>query len=91
MTGPVIGHVTPEAQLGGPIALVEDGDRILVDATSRKIEWLVDEATMQHRREKWLQKGERKLRAERGILLRYARDVNVSDPINQLAQARWCC
>ncbi|PVF98197.1 putative dihydroxy-acid dehydratase [Serendipita vermifera] len=73
--GFIIGHVTPEAQLGGPIALIEDGDKILVDATSRKIEWLVDEATKEHRLEKWRQRGERKLRAERGILLRYARDV----------------
>lgn len=73
--GFIIGHVTPEAHVGGPIALVEDGDRIVVDATTRKIEWLVDPATQEARKTKWAQKGERPYNVKRGILLRYARDV----------------
>ncbi len=40
--GFIIGHVTPEAQEGGPIALVEDGDTITVDATTRSITSEVD-------------------------------------------------
>jgi dihydroxy-acid dehydratase len=74
----IIGHVTPEAQLGGPIALVEDGDKVLVDANTKKIEWLVDDATVEARRAKWEQKGERPFKANRGVLFRYARDVAVS-------------
>ncbi|KAG8855800.1 hypothetical protein FRC20_000703, partial [Serendipita sp. 405] len=73
--GFIIGHVTPEAQLGGPIALVEDGDKILVDAQTRKIEWLVDDATKEARRDKWRQMGERPLKVKRGVLFRYIRDV----------------
>ncbi|KAG8812040.1 hypothetical protein FRC19_003418, partial [Serendipita sp. 401] len=73
--GFIIGHVTPEAQLGGPIALVEDGDKILVDAQTRKIEWLVDDATKEARRDKWRQMGERPLKFKRGVLFRYTRDV----------------
>ncbi|KAG8806372.1 hypothetical protein FRC17_005056 [Serendipita sp. 399] len=73
--GFIIGHVTPEAQLGGPIALVEDGDKILVDAQTRAIEWLVDDATREARRDKWRQKGERAFKVKRGALLRYVRDV----------------
>ncbi|CAE6406068.1 unnamed protein product, partial [Rhizoctonia solani] len=41
--GFIIGHVTPEAHLGGPIALVEDGDKITVDAHKRTIDWQVSE------------------------------------------------
>lgn len=72
------GHVTPEAQVGGPIALVQDGDRIVVDAATRTIDWQVDEATITKRRQEFEAKGQRPLRVKRGILLRYARDVAVS-------------
>ena len=41
--GPCIGHISPEAAEGGPIALVEDGDRILLDIPARRLELLVDE------------------------------------------------
>ena len=77
-TDPIPGHVTPEAHVGGPIALVEDGDRVAVDATMRTIEWLVDAATQEARKQKWEQKGERPYTVKRGVLLRYARDVAVS-------------
>lgn len=72
------GHVVPEALLGGPIALVEDGDRIIIDAEKRSIDWLVDEETQQQRRIKWEQGGTRPFRVKRGVLYRYARDVAVS-------------
>ena len=41
--GPCIGHISPEAAEGGPIALVEEGDRILLDIPARRLELLVDE------------------------------------------------
>ena len=48
-----IGHVGPEAAVGGPIALVEDGDIIEIDAASGTIELEVDEATLEKRRASW--------------------------------------
>ena len=75
--GFIIGHVVPEAQVGGPIALVQDGDKIVVDAVARTIDWLVDEETKAKRLKEW-ESVEHPLKAKRGILLRYARDVQVS-------------
>lgn len=51
--GPCIGHISPEAAEGGPIALVEEGDRILLDIPARRLELLVDEQTLAARRERW--------------------------------------
>jgi dihydroxy-acid dehydratase len=51
--GPCIGHISPEAAEGGPIALVEEGDRILLDIPARKLELLVDETTISKRMERW--------------------------------------
>jgi dihydroxy-acid dehydratase len=51
--GFVIGHVTPEAAVGGPIALVEDGDTIIIDAQSREISLQVSEAELEARRKAW--------------------------------------
>ena len=48
--GAAIGHISPEAANGGPIALVRDGDRILVDIPNRKLDLLVDEAELARRR-----------------------------------------
>ena len=75
--GFIIGHVVPEAQVGGPIALVQDGDKIVVDAVARTIDWLVDEETKAKRLKEW-ESVEHPLKVKRGILLRYARDVQVS-------------
>jgi dihydroxy-acid dehydratase len=52
-TGPCVGHVAPEAAVGGPIALVADGDRIRLDVTARALDLLVDEAEMERRRAEW--------------------------------------
>ncbi|HEY3702916.1 MAG TPA: dihydroxy-acid dehydratase [Acidimicrobiales bacterium] len=65
-----IGHVAPEAVDGGPIALVADGDRIVVDVASRTVDLLVDPAELQRRR------ADLKLpppRYTRGVLAKYAR------------------
>lgn len=51
--GFIVGHVTPEAALGGPLALVEDGDRIRIDAAARELALLVDEDELAIRRAAW--------------------------------------
>jgi dihydroxy-acid dehydratase len=71
--GFVIGHVTPEAQEGGPLALVADGDPITIDAESNRIEWGVAEDERVRRAEAWRQPP---LPVERGVLLRYVRSVS---------------
>jgi dihydroxy-acid dehydratase len=70
--GPCIGHISPEAAEGGPIALVVDGDKILLDIPARRLELLVDEATMAERRAKW-QAPQPKIKT--GWLSRYAKLV----------------
>lgn len=70
--GPCIGHISPEAAEGGPIALVEEGDRILLDIPARRLELLVDEATLAARRAAW-QAPEPKIKT--GWLARYAKVV----------------
>ena len=51
--GLCIGHVSPEASQGGPIALLRDGDRIRIDASAGTIEWLLDEAEIAQRKAQW--------------------------------------
>jgi dihydroxy-acid dehydratase len=51
--GPMIGHVAPEAAVGGPIALVEDGDEITIDIPDRTLEVDVSDAELERRREAW--------------------------------------
>jgi dihydroxy-acid dehydratase len=75
--GFIIGHVVPEARVGGPIALVKDGDRIIIDSATRRIDWLVDEDEQKRRKDEWLASDKNKLNVKRGVLLRYARDVAV--------------
>ncbi len=70
--GFVIGHVTPEAFEGGPIALVEDGDTISVDAASRRIELAVDASELAARRRRWRRPA---AYATRGALAKYAKLV----------------
>ena len=71
--GFVVGHVTPEAQEGGPIALVRDGDRIEIDAEADRIEWRVDEGERAERARSWI---EPPLAASGGVLLKYIRSVS---------------
>jgi dihydroxy-acid dehydratase len=70
--GPCIGHISPEAAVGGPIALVAEGDRIRLDIPSRKLELLVDDAELERRRAAWLAP-EAKIKT--GWLARYAKVV----------------
>jgi dihydroxy-acid dehydratase len=71
--GFVVGHVTPEAAVGGPIGLVEDGDEIHIDAARREINLKVDEQTLARRRESW--QTENKV-PRRGTLAKYAKLVS---------------
>ena len=66
--GASVGHCSPVAAEGGPIALVKEGDIIEIDIPQRKIDLLVDEAEMEHRRRQWCPP-EMKLT---GVLKRYA-------------------
>jgi dihydroxy-acid dehydratase len=70
--GLVVGHVAPEAWVGGPIALVKDGDRVTIDADAKSLTLLVDEAELGRRRAAWVKPP---LRVERGVLAKYARTV----------------
>lgn len=71
--GFVIGHVVPEAQVGGPIALVQDGDMISIDAESNIMQLdNVTEEELEKRRKEWKP---RELRPKSGHLLKYVRNV----------------
>jgi dihydroxy-acid dehydratase len=70
--GPCIGHISPEAAEGGPIALVEEGDRIRLDIPGRKLELLVDDAVLAERQSRWVAP-EPKIKG--GWLARYAKVV----------------
>jgi dihydroxy-acid dehydratase len=70
--GFVVGHITPEAYGGGPLALVKNGDKITIDSIKRQINLLVSAAEMKSRRKAWkpLQP-----RYTRGVLAKYASHV----------------
>lgn len=71
--GFVVGHITPEAFNGGPIALVEDGDEITIDAENDVMTLHIDEAEMARRQSAWQRP---KPRYTRGALAKYARTVS---------------
>jgi dihydroxy-acid dehydratase len=71
--GFVIGHITPEAFEGGPIALLEDGDEIEIDAEAQTISVMIDDETLERRRQNWQQP---KPYTDRGVLAKYARLVS---------------
>ncbi|MDB3999626.1 dihydroxy-acid dehydratase, partial [Litorivicinus sp.] len=71
--GFVIGHVTPEAAVGGPIGLLQDGDTITIDAETNALTVDVDQAEMQHRQSTWAMEKET---PNRGVLAKYARLVS---------------
>jgi len=71
--GFVVGHVTPEAFLGGPLAIVENGDKISIDTVKRKMTLHVTKKDIAARLKKWKQP---KPRYRRGVLAKYAKLVN---------------
>ena len=70
--GFIIGHITPEAQEGGPLALVENGDRVTIDAKTRRIDVDVSDEELARRREAWTAPP---LKHTRGTLGRYISTV----------------
>ncbi|MGF1573887.1 MAG: dihydroxy-acid dehydratase [Sumerlaeia bacterium] len=70
--GFIVGHVCPEAQEGGPIALVQDNDQIIIDAETNEIKMLVSDEELAKRKANWTAPA---LKAERGTLAKYVRLV----------------
>ena len=70
--GFIIGHVVPEAQEGGPIALIRDGDLITIDAKQNRLDVAVDETEMAQRRSQWSMPP---YKATRGTLYKYIKTV----------------
>lgn len=71
--GLVVGHVAPEAQEGGLIGLIEEGDRIVIDLDERKLEALIDNNVIESRRAKWKPKP---IKYKNGVLAKYAKLVS---------------
>ena len=70
--GFVVGHVTPEAYVGGPIALVKNGDSITIDAEKRELTLEVPSAELKQRKKAWKKPAPR---YTRGVLAKYAAHV----------------
>jgi dihydroxy-acid dehydratase len=70
--GFVVGHITPEAMVGGPIALIQDGDSITIDAHAQTVMVDVDADTLADRRAQWVPPAPN---ATTGVLAKYARLV----------------
>jgi dihydroxy-acid dehydratase len=68
--GFVVGHITPEAVDGGPLALVEDSDRISIDAEARQITLALSDEQLGERRKAWRKPAPR---YTRGVLAKFAR------------------
>ena len=73
--GLVVGHVAPEAAVGGTIALVEEGDPITIDADQRVLRLEVSDGELAERRKSWRP---RKPRYTSGVLMKYAKLVSSS-------------
>jgi dihydroxy-acid dehydratase len=70
--GFIVGHICPEAQEGGPIALVENGDRITIDAESKRIDLNIGDDALSERRQRWQAPP---FKVQRGALHRYIKNV----------------
>jgi dihydroxy-acid dehydratase len=72
LQGFIIGHIAPEAQLGGPLALVENGDVITIDAEKKSIAVELEDAILDERRKTWIK---RPLKVSKGYLYKFAQSV----------------
>ena len=70
--GFIVGHITPEAAVGGPIALVREGDMITIDAETNSLSFDVSEQELEERRRAWKPP---KPPVTRGVLAKYAKLV----------------
>ncbi|MDH3245907.1 MAG: dihydroxy-acid dehydratase [Saprospiraceae bacterium] len=73
--GFVVGHITPEAQLGGPIAMLQEGDMITIDAQENKLSVDLEEAEINRRRKSW---NTPSLKVNKGTLYKYAKSVSTA-------------
>jgi len=71
--GFVVGHITPEAQEGGTLALVQEGDIITIDAETNSISLEVSDDELKQRKQQWKAP---ELKFKRGVLFKYAKMVN---------------
>jgi dihydroxy-acid dehydratase len=71
--GPCVGHISPEAAEGGPIALLRDGDRVLIDIPRRRLEVKLTPQELRGRQKAWRPP---KPKVRTGYLARYARAVS---------------
>ena len=71
--GFVVGHITPEAYEGGPLAIVEDGDEITIDAVTKELTLAISQKTIEKRLKEWKKPGPR---YTRGVLAKYAKMVS---------------
>ena len=71
--GPMIGHVAPEAAVGGPIGLIKDGDIVSMNVESRTLDVMISEQEFNARKDSWKP---RKPNYERGVLAKYAKLVS---------------
>ena len=70
--GFIVGHICPEAQVGGPIALIENGDRITIDAAANTIQVDLPDQELAARRQAWMAPP---FKATRGTLFKYIKNV----------------
>ena len=70
--GFIVGHITPEAQVGGPLALVADGDIVTIDADANRLDMDVSDAELEQRHRDWTPIP---LKVSRGVLYRYIQTV----------------
>ena len=71
--GFVVGHITPEAFVGGPLAIIKNGDTIIIDAENNELSLVIDEHEIAHRLDAWKQPAPR---YTRGVLAKYAKLVS---------------
>jgi dihydroxy-acid dehydratase len=73
--GFIVGHITPEAQLGGPIGLLQDGDLVTIDAETNRLDVDLSDEELASRRQSW---SEPPLKATRGTLYKYIKNVKTA-------------
>lgn len=73
--GFIVGHITPEAQLGGPLGLLQDGDMVTIDAEANRLDVDLSESELAKRKETWTAPP---LKATRGTLYKYIKNVKTA-------------
>jgi dihydroxy-acid dehydratase len=77
--GTIVLHITPESAVGGPLAVVQNGDRITLDVEARRIDLLIDDAEMQRRLAAWKESPPQRKAARRGYAKLFEESVLQAD------------